>query len=229
MIRLDKYLANNGHGSRREVKGLIRSGAVSVNGTVIFDDDFKFEEVGAKVEIEGNEVDNEAVVYVMLNKPKGYVSATRDNRDPTVTSLVPEYAHLELFPVGRLDKDTEGLMILTNDGAFAHDALSPKNHVPKTYLVTTATPLTKNAVKKLSAPMEFEEFTSAPATVKLLDGNDALITICEGKYHQIKRMVAKCDNEVIALKRVAFGNLKLPDDLTEGQYRKLAREEVEGV
>lgn len=228
MMRLDKMLAHSGYGTRKEVKELIRKGFVTVNGEVIKDDDYKVNELTDEVIIVDEEVNYDKLIYIMLNKPDGYVSATFDNNDPTVLDLIYEHQNRNLFPVGRLDKDTVGLLLITNDGKLAHKMLSPKNHVDKTYYLKYSGSLNDNQIKKLESGVALDDgYLTKPAKVKLLDDNHMELTITEGKYHQVKRMLEAVGSSVTYLKRISFGPLSLDSNLEEGKYRYLTKEEIE--
>ena len=227
MMRLDKMLAHSGYGTRKEVKELIRKGFVTVNGEIIKDDDYKVNELIDEVIIVDEEVNYEELIYIMLNKPDGYVSATFDNNDPTVLDLIYEHQNRNLFPVGRLDKDTVGLLLITNDGKLAHKMLSPKNHVDKTYYVKYSNDLNEKAIKQLESGVALDDgYITKPAKVKLLGDNQMELTIQEGKYHQVKRMLEAVNSSVTYLKRISFGPLLLDNSLEEGKYRYLTKEEI---
>lgn len=226
-MRLDKYLAHAGVGTRKEVKKLIRGKAVRVNGEIVRNDDFKINENEDEVYVYDEPIFYQEFYYVMLNKPNGYVSATMDDRDPTVLDLIYEDFAFALFPVGRLDKDTEGLLLLTNDGALAHNLLSPKKHVDKDYYVQLDSSFDDEDIAKLEAGIALnEEEICAPAKVERLSEDEMILTIQEGKFHQVKRMMHAIDNEVVYLKRLRMGTLVLDEDLPLGEYRMLSEEEI---
>lgn len=228
MIRLDKYLAHMNYGTRREVKKIIRSGWVSVNGTVILNDDQKIDENKDVVCVDGENINYREYYYIMLNKPQGYISATIDERYPTVLDLIHEDYVNQLFPIGRLDLDSEGLLLLSNDGALSHDLLSPKKHIDKEYYVELAKSFSEIDMQKLElgvAINNHEICKEAKAT--RIDTNKMLLVIQEGKYHQVKRMMHAIDNEVIYLKRIRMGSLHLDDTLSLGEYRMLNDEEIQ--
>lgn len=229
MERLDKILANSGYGTRREVKQLIKSGAVLINGAAAVSPAAKLDPETSVITVGGVPVAYKKFVYLMLNKPAGYVSATEDCRYPPVTDLVPpEYAHFHVFPAGRLDADTEGLLLLTNDGGFAHHITAPKKHVPKLYCARTARPVTAQDAARMEAGMDLGDFTTLPAQVQLLpDG--CLLTIYEGKFHQVKRMLEKTGNRVTYLKRLQIGGLRLDPQLPPGGMRELTEEELDSL
>lgn len=222
-MRLDKYLAHMGFGTRSEVKNLIKKGYVTIEGEVIKKADHKVSE-DAIVYVDGQPVSYVEYEYYLLNKPSGYISATEDMRYPTVMDLVPSI-RCDLAPVGRLDLDTEGLLLITNDGQLSHYLLSPKHHVPKKYYVEVNEILPDNAKEKFSKPMTFEEFTSQPALYENIDEHHAYLTIHEGKFHQVKRMFEKIGCTVTYLKRIEFGPLTL-GNLEIGEYRPLTQEEL---
>lgn len=229
MERIDKILAVCGFGTRREVKKLIKSGLVTANGKTVFSADEKFDEKTAEIAVNGIKAEYKKYVYLMLNKPAGYVSATEDNVYPTVTQLVPEsYSHYGVFPVGRLDVDTEGLLILTNDGKFAHNAMSPKKHVPKKYFAVTKNPVVKKDIEAFEAGMDLGDFTAMPSLLEHCDGG-CLVTIYEGKFHQVKRMFEKTGNCVLYLKRVQIGGLCLDESLEPGCIKELSEGEIEKI
>ena len=227
--RLDKILAGTGRWSRREAGELVRAGRVEVAGAVARRPEEKYEREGLDLRVDGEQVCGERYVYLMLHKPAGLVSATEDPRQPTVLELLPQHLRrVGLFPAGRLDKDTEGLLLITNDGALAHRLLSPVKHVPKTYLVHTKKPVTSQMCEKLEAGVEIgDETPTAPAKTKLLSDTDCglLLTITEGRFHQVKRMLQAVGNEVVYLKRLSMGALVLDETLSKGSWRALTEEE----
>ena len=228
MIRLDKLLAHSGYGSRKEVKELIRKGQVSVNEVVIKDDDFKVDEVNDEVIVEGIIVDYQKFIYIMMNKPDGVLSATYDPKDPIILDLIEDVPTRGLFPVGRLDKDSEGLLLITNDGKLAHELLSPKKHVDKVYYIEYSGELDKDVEFKFKDGITLEDgYKCLPAKIELLGDNKAYVTISEGKFHQVKRMINMCNGEVTYLKRVKFGPLDLDESLKEGEYRFLSNLELD--
>ena len=225
MIRLDKMLAHMGYGTRKEVKELIRKGYVSVDGEIIKSDDYKISE-DSEVIICNEVVKYDEFVYIMLNKPDGYISATYDNNIPTVLDLIYGYESRNLFPVGRLDIDTYGLLLLTNDGKLAHKLLSPKNHVAKKYYVKYSGTYKDSFIDTFKKGIPLEDFTCKPAIFENLGNNEAYITISEGKFHQIKRMMQYVGCEVTYLERIEFGNIKLDTSLKRGEFRLLSEEEI---
>ncbi len=228
MIRLDKFLSQMNIGTRSEVKNIIRKGKVSINGEICKNPETKFDENEAVVCFEGREIGFEKYVYYMLNKPAGVVSATKDNIDKTVIDLLKDVPNKDIFPVGRLDKDTEGLLLLTNDGELAHNLLSPKKHVSKTYFVRTKEIITKKQLDELEKGVDIgEDTTSLPAITEQISQKEMLLTIYEGKFHQVKRMLKAVGNEVIYLERKKMGDLSLDESLKRGEYRKLTADEIE--
>ncbi len=231
MIRLDKYLADCGVGTRTEIKKLIAAGFVSVEGIKKPSPKDKIEESSAAVYLNGKLLKYRKYIYLMLNKPTGYVSAVRDNHYKTVIDLVPdEYRHFEVFPMGRLDIDTVGLLVLTNDGDMAHRLLSPTRHIPKTYIATVDGEITKEDIELFQKGMDLGDFTSKPASLKPISVSEnesvAEVVIFEGKFHQIKRMFEKTGKTVTFLKRVKMNELVLDKTLAEGEIRELTEEEV---
>lgn len=226
MDRIDKLLASTGRWSRKEAKALCRQGRVTVDSAPVRAED-KFS--GAVLSVDGRTVELEQTVWLLLHKPAGLLSATEDPKQPTVLSLLPErYQRMGLFPVGRLDKDTEGLLLLTNDGALAHDLLSPKKHVDKVYYVETDGELTPADADAFASGITLTDgYRCLPAGLRPLGGNRGEVTLREGKYHQIKRMLASLGKPVTYLKRVAFGPLTLDEDLAKGEWRALTEEERE--
>lgn len=230
MVRLDKFLCDCRIGTRSQVKDAIRQGLVSVNGSIIKKADIKIEENKDTVALRGQPLSYRRYAYYMLHKPAGVVSATMDNTAPTVLSLLKEVTDKDLFPAGRLDKDTTGLILLTNDGELAHRLLSPKKHVDKTYLVGLRMPLKEEDIHRLEAGVSIgEEELTLPARVQVLEDCLILLTIQEGRFHQVKRMLKAVDNEVISLKRISFGPLTLDESLAPGQYRELTDAEISAL
>lgn len=226
-MRLDKFLCEMKIGSRSQVKTYIRQGLVSVNGIVATSAEIKIAELSDKICFRGQSVQYGKYVYYMLHKPKGVVSATQDNTARTVVSLLGSSQREDIFPVGRLDKDTTGLLLLTNDGGLAHRMLSPKRHVEKTYRVAVAHPLTDEEIDRLEQGVDIgDEKPTLPARIEVLDEGELLLTIHEGRFHQVKRMLQAVDNQVMELKRVSFGGLTLDEGLQPGDYRELTAEEI---
>lgn len=229
MERLDKLLAATGRWSRREVKGLVKAGRVLVDGVPAAAPEQKLDPDRSRVLVDGEEAVFREFTYVMLNKPAGVLSATEDARQETVLDLLPpELRRRGLFPVGRLDKDSEGLLLLTNDGDLAHRLLSPKYHVDKVYYIRTDAPLTEEDRAAFAGGVLLADGTEClPAGLEPLgDGREALVTLHEGKFHQIKRMIASRGAAVCQLKRLSMGTLVLDKGLRPGGFRLLTNEEV---
>lgn len=227
MERLDKIIAATGRWSRREAAELIRSGRVTVDGGVVTGREAKFPP-DAHFAVDGIPISGEKYTYLMLHKPPGLVSATEDPRQPTVLSLLPEHLQrIGLFPAGRLDKDTVGLLLLTNDGALAHALLSPARHVDKRYLVRVEGAFDEGDAAAFRSGLTLPDgLRCLPAELEVLGPGEAVITLREGKYHQIKRMCAHRGKPVQFLKRLTFGPLKLDESLEPGQWRPLTGEEL---
>ena len=238
LFRLDKYLADAGIGTRSEVKSYIKKGLVRVNSITIKQPDTKINSETDCIEYNNQPICMETLEYYILNKPAGYVSATKDNTAPTVLSLI-ESSRKDLFPVGRLDKDTEGLLLITNDGDLAHHLLSPKRHVDKTYSAVIEGNVTSDDITifKNGVVIGAEDLNIAlPADLTITAPYDAEknlsyieVTIQEGKFHQVKRMFQAVNKKVLSLKRIQFGSLSLPNDLEPGSFRKLTSSEVEAL
>ena len=227
--RVDKLLASTGRWSRKEVKGLISQGRVRAAGQVVVRPEEKYDPHQTPLTVDGGEVDCAPTVYVMLHKPSGLLSATEDKRQKTVLDLLPEPLRRRgLFPVGRLDKDTTGLLLLTDDGPLGHELLSPKKHVDKVYLAQVEGWVDERDRAALEAGMVLEDgLRCLPAGLEPLgDGSRCLVTLQEGKYHQVKRMLAARGKPVVALKRLSMGPLTLDEGLEPGQWRLLTPEEV---
>ena len=230
MIRLDKFLCEMEMGTRSQVKDLIKKGMVTVDGEVIKKAEYKFDESKAKVYVKEKEVAYQKFYYYMLHKPAGVVSATVDNHDRTVMELLKDAPGKDLFPVGRLDKDTEGLLLITNDGELSHNLLSPKKHVDKTYLVETRECISDKMMQELEEGVDIgEDKPTMPAIVKLLEDKKLELTIREGKFHQVKRMLQAVENEVVYLKRLSMGSLVLDEKLGLGEFRCLTNQEIEDL
>jgi len=222
-MRLDKYLADMSYGTRSTVKQIIKKGRVTINDVIVKKTDYQLngDEIVKVDEIECKYVEYE---YYLLNKPQGYICALNDYKDPVVMELIKSHRK-DLVPVGRLDKDTEGALLITNDGMLNHQLLSPKNHIVKKYYVELDKDLPDDANDILSNPIEFEDFTSKPAIYQKISNNKAFLTISEGKYHQVERMFEKVGCTVTYLKRISFSILTL-DGLNVGEYRKLTEQEI---
>lgn len=226
-MRIDKYIGNSTPYSRKELKIFFKKGLVRLDGQVVTDIGMHIDEETAVVTLLGERINYSRFTYLMLNKPSGYISATFDKKFPVVTDLVPaEFSHLDLFPVGRLDIDTVGLLVLTNDGDTAHKLLTPKSHVPKTYYVESEKPLTQDGKKLFEEGVDLGDFTTIPAKVEITGEKKAHLTIFEGKYHQVKRMYEAVDNKVTYLKRIKMGELILDESLEEGKMRLMTDEEI---
>lgn len=225
MDRIDKILVSQGIGSRREVQKLIKSGDVTVNGEIIRKPEFKADAENDKIIISGKEVNYSKHIYIMMNKPAGVVSASSDNYDKTVIDILPdEYKRKGLFPAGRLDKDTEGLLIITDDGDFAHRMLSPKKHVDKQYIAKLDGEITEKIIQKFEQGIIFADGTKClPAKLEIYnnDKKTGLVTICEGKFHQVKKMFISCGLNVVHLERISIGNLYLDGNLPIGSCKLL--------
>ncbi|HEX3022936.1 MAG TPA: pseudouridine synthase [Lachnospiraceae bacterium] len=230
MIRLDKYLADMGVGTRSEVKNYIRKRKISVNSEVVADPNRKIILGEDEVLFEGNHIGYVSIEYYMLNKPAGVLSATEDKRSTTVIDLITTSKRKDLFPVGRLDKDTEGLLIITNDGELAHNLLSPRKHVDKVYFARIDGMVTNEDVVKFEQGLVIdEELTAKPAKLVILSSGEESeieLTIQEGKFHQVKRMFEAVGKKVTYLKRLSMGTLQLDPTLEPGQYRELSEGEI---
>lgn len=230
MMRLDKFLADMGQGTRSEVKAYIKKGMVTVNGTIVKRPELKINEKDDKVFISGKEVIYARYEYFMLNKPSGYVSATEDKSEHTVLELITDNLRDDLFPVGRLDKDTEGLLIISNDGDMAHRILSPVNHVGKVYYARIDGFVTDEHVKIFAEGIDIGGgITTKPGNLKILrsaDESEIELKIYEGKFHQVKRMFEAVGMKVIYLKRISMGEISLDNSLKTGEFRRLTEEEV---
>ena len=230
-IRVDKYLSDMGIGTRTEIKNHIKKRAVTINGMVVKAPSDKADTDNDIVSFMGKDIPYVIYEYYVLNKPSGVVSATEDKSDKTVIELIVDRKRTDLFPVGRLDKDTEGLLIITNDGMFAHNLLSPKKHVDKTYYVETDGFLKEEYIDLFTKGIELsEDFTTLPSKLEIIEasenGSKAYLTIREGKFHQVKRMMEAVNNTVTYLKRIRMGSLTLPLELEAGEYRKLTDKEI---
>ena len=235
-MRLDKFLVACAVGSRTEVKNFLKSGRVTVNGKKEKSAKLQINEETDEICFDGQKLEYEEFVYYMMNKPQGVISATEDPKHKTVLDLLDDYARAkEVFPVGRLDIDTHGLLLLTNDGKLAHALLSPKRHVDKTYLARINGVMTDADVETFAQGIPLKDFTCQPAKLELVsidrekDQSLVRVTIAEGKFHQVKRMVAYCGKEVVELQRLTMGPLTLDEDLKCGEWRRLTKEELEGL
>ena len=235
-MRLDKYLVSCAVGSRTEVKNFLKSGRVTVNGKKEKSAKLQINEETDEICFDGQKLTYEEFVYYMMNKPQGVISATEDPKHKTVLDLLDDYARAkEVFPVGRLDIDTHGLLLLTNDGKLAHALLSPKRHVDKTYLAQVDGIMTDEDIETFAKGIPLKDFTCQPSKLELVsidrEKNQSLVrvTIAEGKFHQVKRMVAYCGKEVVDLQRLTMGTLTLDENLKRGEWRRLSKEELEGL
>ena len=233
-MRLDKLLANMGYGSRKEVKQLLKEKAVTVDGTVVKDAAMKVDPETQDVSVYGERVIYTEFIYIMMNKPPGVISATEDKYDQTVIDLLDPLAqHFKPFPVGRLDKDTEGLLLITNDGNLAHNLLSPKKHVPKTYYATIEGVVTEADIEAFRKGVELDDgYVTKPGELVILKSgaiSEIELTIQEGKFHQVKRMFECVGKKVTYLKRLSMGALVLDEELELGDYRELTEEELDSL
>ena len=232
MERIDKILSNLGHGTRKEVKALLKKGKVEIDGIVVSDSAMKIDPNKAVIMVSGEEIKYRKYICLIMNKPAGVISATVDNHDETVIDLIDqEYHAFKPFPIGRLDKDTVGLLLITNDGELNHKLIAPKNHVDKVYYAQINKPVDEKDVATFRKGVILEdEYKCMPAILEILkadeNGSEVMVTIQEGKFHQVKRMFESVDKKVVFLRRMSFGPLKLDESLSEGQYRELSEEEV---
>ena len=235
-MRLDKFLVACAAGSRTEVKSLLKAGRVTVNGKKEKSAKLQIDEERDEIRFDGQVLEYEEFVYYMMNKPQGVISATEDSKNRTVLDLLDDLARSkEVFPVGRLDIDTHGLLLLTNDGQLAHALLSPKRHVDKTYLALVKGIMTQEDAEIFAKGIPLKDFTCQPAKLELVsidrekDESLICVTIAEGKFHQVKRMVAYCGKEVVDLQRLTMGTLALDENLQKGEWRRLTKEELENL
>ena len=235
-MRLDKFLVENGLGSRSQVKDVLKKGLVLVNGRAEKSPKTHINETADEIVVSGQKLTYEKFVYYLLNKPKGYISATEDERHKTVLDLLDETARQkEVFPVGRLDIDTHGLLLLTNNGKLAHAMLSPKKHVEKIYRAQVVGLMNQSDVERFARGIELKDFTCQPAQLKIVKLDEEKetslveITLAEGKFHQVKRMVAACGKEVTDLQRLSMGPLQLDPELALGEWRRLTEEELKSL
>ena len=227
MERIDKIIASQGQYSRSDVKKLISKKQVAVNGEVVKSSNVKADPLTDHITVKGITLDFKRNVYLMLNKAKGYVSATEDRDHQTVLELVPKkFSGRDIFPAGRLDRDTTGLMIITDDGALAHNILAPKKHVQKIYHVELDIPVTEEMARGFAEGVELNDGVCKEAGLEIVGEYAARVTLKEGRYHQIKRMFGCYGAKVVALHRLAMGNLHLPDDLAIGECRELTEDEL---
>lgn len=229
--RLDKVLSNMGYGTRKEVKSAVKKGWVKVDGAITKDFALHVDPYKNIIEINNQRVQYQEYIYIMMNKPQGVLSASFDKKAKTVVDLIHEkYQIFNPFPAGRLDKDTEGLLILTNDGVLAHEILSPKKHVPKKYYARIEGKVGQEDVEAFKKGVVLEDdYQTLPAELEILSGDqgsEIALTIHEGKYHQVKRMFQAVGKKVIYLKRLSMGNLSLDDGLSPGEYREISKLEI---
>jgi len=225
-MRLDKLLGLLGVATRSESKAILKEGRVRLNGEIVRDGAVSAPE-GAQVELDGRPLDTRVERWVMLNKPAGVLTAAEDKRQKTVMDLLPPvYRSLGCMPVGRLDKDTTGLLLLTTDGELAHRLIAPGRHVDKVYRATVEGELTEDDVSAFARGVPLKDFTALPSRLQILAPDTALVTVREGKYHQVKRMFGAVGKPVIRLERLRFGPLSLDEALEAGQYRELTEEET---
>jgi len=235
-MRLDKFLVACAVGSRTEVKNFLKTGGVTVNGKKEKSAKLQINEDTDEICFDGQKLEYEEFVYYMMNKPQGVISATEDPKHKTVLDLLDDLARSkEVFPVGRLDIDTHGLLLLTNDGKLAHALLSPKRHVDKTYLAQVKGIMTDEDIETFAQGIPLNDFTCQPAKLELVsmdaEKNQSLVrvTIAEGKFHQVKRMVAYCGKEVVDLQRLTMGTLTLDEGLKRGEWRRLTKDELKAL
>lgn len=227
-MRIDKFLSACGAATRSEAKKLIKSGCVTIDGVCVKSPNEQVDETNSVVALNGKELIYKKFVYIMLNKPQGYISAVFDKHYPVVTELIDsKYAHFNVSPIGRLDLDTEGLLLLTNDGGFNHNMTSPNKNIYKRYFARLDTPAEQSDITEFKNGMEFKDFTAKPAVLEITDNPyEVYIEIAEGKFHQVKRMCERVGKKVVYLKRVSIGALKLDESLPCGSSRELTEEET---
>ena len=225
-MRLDKFLVECGIGSRSEVKKLISSGAITIDGNICKDNNKNIDEKNSVVEYKERRVIYKEFRYYKLYKIDGYITATEDKKEKTVMELLPDWVNKkDLFPVGRLDKDTEGLLLFTNDGKLAHEVTSPKKHVDKIYRVLLKNEIGEGEIEKLESGVDIGGYITQPAKAEVINSKEILLNIREGKFHQVKKMLKAVGNEVIYLKRETFGKLTL-DDMAPCEDREIEREDI---
>jgi len=232
--RLDRLLSNHGYGTRKEIKQLIKKGIVKVDGEIARDSGMHVDPLVSTVEINGEKLNYRKYVYIMLNKPQGVVSATYDNKYKTVVDLLPEeYKPFEPFPAGRLDIDTEGFLLMTNDGQLAHELLSPKKHVPKKYYALVEGMVTAEDVEKFKEGIVLDDgYKTMPAQLEIIragEHSEIELVIHEGKFHQVKRMFEAVGKKVKYLRRIEFGGLRLDESLKPGECRELTNDELKKI
>ncbi|AIY84368.1 MULTISPECIES: pseudouridine synthase [Clostridium] len=232
MQRLDKIISNLGYGSRKEIKAIARKGLIEVDGVIVKDSSMNVDPEKSVIKINGEEIFYREYIYLMMNKPDGVISATHDNRDETVIDLLEiDHQAFDPFPVGRLDKDTVGLLLLTNDGELNHRLISPKWKVDKVYYAKIDKKVTEKDVEAFKKGITLDDgYVCKEAKLEILnasdEGSEINLTIQEGKFHQVKRMFEAVDKKVVYLKRIEFGGLSLDEELEEGEYRELTEEEL---
>ncbi|APC38875.1 16S rRNA pseudouridine(516) synthase [Clostridium estertheticum] len=232
MDRIDKILSNLGHGTRKEVKALLKKKKVEVDGVIATDSAMKVDPEKAVIKVSGDEINYRKYIYLVMNKPSGVVSATVDRNDETVIDLIDEqYRAFKPFPIGRLDKDTVGLLLITNDGELNHKLIAPKNHVDKVYYAEINKFIDASDINTFKKGVVIDDgYKCMPAELEVLtaneNGSEVMVTIQEGKFHQVKRMFESVNKNVMFLRRVSFGPLKLDEDLVEGQCRELSEDEI---
>lgn len=230
MERIDKIISEHTYYTRKEIKKLISQKAVYVNGEMVSRPECKFDETNITLKINGEEIEIKKHLYLLLNKPKGYVSATENKTDRTVLDLVPmEYKYRNLFPAGRLDKDTTGLMLITDDGEFAHNILSPRKHVQKEYEVVLDVPVTSAMVEGFKNGVNLNDGECKTAVLDITGEYSAKVTLTEGRYHQIKRMFGCFGAKVVELNRIRIGNLYLPQELKLGEVKEATEAELKKI
>lgn len=230
MERIDKIISNHTHYTRKEIKKLISQKAVFVNGKMVERPECKYDETDISLKICGEEIEIKEHIYLLLNKPKGYVSATEAPDQKTVLDLVPDkYKYRSLFPAGRLDKDTTGLMLITDDGEFAHNILSPRKHVKKEYEVTIDIPVTLTMAAEFKSGVQLNDGECKTADLKITGEYTAKVTLTEGRYHQIKRMFGCFGAKVVELNRIRMGNLYLPEELGLGEIKEATESELQKI
>lgn len=233
LLRLDKIISDNGIATRSEARKLISTGRVSVDGNIVIRADCKIDTENAEICVDGHILNGAKYRYIMLNKPEGVLSATEDRTQKTVLDILsPELFRLKLFPVGRLDKDTTGLLILTNDGEFCHAVTAPKRHIKKRYEFTAEVALTAEDAEEFLSGITLRDGTKClPAELEIDEANPChgFVSVFEGKYHQVKRMLASRGKPVAALKRVAIGSLVLDETLGPGEYREMRKNEIKEI
>jgi len=223
-MRLDKFLSECTPMSRKEIKSAVKAGKVTVNGVSVKSADMKIDENADEIVFSGDRIEYKKFIYLMMNKPAGYVSANEDKLYPVVIDLIPEkYRHFNPFCVGRLDIDTEGLLILTNDGEYAHKMTSPKKEVYKRYFARLDKPAEDKDIEIFKNGIEFKEYTTKPAVLEITDNPyEVYVNICEGKFHQVKKMCAYVGKEVVYLKRVSIGDIVLDEELGLGEVKEIS-------